>query len=132
MRRVELKKVSNTVLVIDDDIQFQKYLSELLELEGYEVFKAGDGEEGMIAYERHQPKLIITDLVMPLIDGIEVILKVRNHNKEVPIIAISGGNRGFGGDYLNAAKKLGASAVFEKPIDSAQLLGVVSELVSVN
>ena len=124
-----MKETSNSILLIDDDTQFQKYLAELLEIKGFEVYTADDGEKGIGSYESNQPKLIITDLVMPLIDGIEVIMKIRNIDKNIPIIALSGGNRGFGCDYLNAAKKLGANAVFEKPIDTNELLSKINELV---
>ena len=124
-----MKEKKHKILLIDDDSQFQKFLAELLELHGFEVIKADDGEKGLISYDQDQPKLIITDLVMPLIDGIEVILKIRNRDKDIPIIALSGGNRGFGCDYLNAAKKLGATTTFEKPIDSNKLLEAINEYI---
>lgn len=118
------------VLVIDDDIQFVTYLSKLLEGEGYKVCKAFDGAEGITGYIQHQPHLIITDIVMPKKEGLELIGLVREQDLKIPIIAVSGGNHGFGDDYLKMAKKLGANAIFPKPFHSEILLTTVSKLLT--
>lgn len=66
------------VLVIDDNIHFVKCISKILEYEGYRVYTALNGEQGVIKYDLHQPDLIITDIFMPEKDGLALILEVRN------------------------------------------------------
>ena len=69
----------------------------------------------------HNPDLVVTDLIMPEKEGIETITTIRNFNRDVPIIAISG----FSDDYLRAAIRLGANATFRKPLDSDEFISSV-------
>lgn len=127
-----MHSVEPVVLVVDDDVQFVNYLSKLLEYEGYRVCQAFNGDEGITGYIQHQPHLIITDIVMPDKEGLELITMVREQDLKIPIIAVSGGNHGFGDDYLRMAKKLGANATFPKPFHSEILLTTVSKLLTAN
>ncbi len=121
---------SPAILVVDDDVPFVEYVSEMLDGEGYRVCKAFGGEEGVTEFVQHQPQLIITDIVMPAKDGLELIMAARKQDSEIPIIAVSGGNSGFGSDYLMAAKKFGANVVPKKPFHSEMLLDTAEELLS--
>lgn len=118
------------ILVIDDDVHFIKYISVLLEYEGYRVCKAFDGEEGIKNYIQQQPHLIITDIVMPKKEGIELIKMVRKQDSKIPIIAMSGGNHGFGNDYLRMVKMLGANAILRKPFGPEEFLAIVNEFMA--
>ena len=118
------------ILVIDDDAQIRKLLQSLLERAGYEVALAADGKEGLQAYRSQPADLIITDLIMPEKEGIEMILEIRQANPAVKIIAISGGARIAPDNYLRMAESLGAGRTFSKPVDRDALLAAVSELLS--
>jgi len=119
-----------TVLVIDDDTQFVKYLSKLLEYKGYKVYTAFDGKQGMKQYAKYQPDLIISDIFMPDKDGLGLIMKIRAQDSITPIIVVSGRDNGFGGDYLSAAKLFGANAVLKKPFKEEKILTAINELVA--
>lgn len=81
-----------SVLLIDDDATSREALTELLEEEGYEVLSASGGEEGLEAARRHRPDLLLLDMMMPGIDGVEVIRRIRSEPalKRLRIIALTG------------------------------------------
>ena len=107
-----------SILVIEDEIEIQRLLSNLLEGEGYQVFEASEGGEGIRLYREKQIDLIITDLLMPGKEGIETIIQLKQDFPDVKIIAISGGSRGLDKEfYLHLSKKLGALFTFTKPFD---------------
>jgi DNA-binding response OmpR family regulator len=116
------------VLIIDDDAQFRLMLRRTLEKEGYEVFDAPDGQQGLFSYRQLQTDLVITDIIMPEKEGIETILDLRREFPSVKIIAISGGGRNSPGDYLTLANKLGAQVTMEKPLNRMRLLEEINHL----
>ncbi|MCD6180160.1 MAG: response regulator [Bacteroidales bacterium] len=117
------------ILVIDDDIQFRMMMVEMLERKQFVVYNAADGEEGIRIWKDLHPDLVITDIIMPNKEGIETILELKRINKEVKIIAISGGGRTNAKDNLRSAKLLGASLILEKPFESSDLLDAVHKLL---
>jgi CheY-like chemotaxis protein len=117
------------VLVIDDDLQVRKLLRSLLEREGYEVALADNGKEGLDAYGQAPADLVITDLIMPEKEGIEMILALRQRSPAVKIIAISGGARIGPETHLRMAERLGANRTFSKPVDRKALLAAIRELL---
>jgi len=117
------------ILVIDDDIQFRMMMVEMLERKQFVVYNAADGEEGIRIWKDLHPDLVITDIIMPNKEGIETILELKRINKEVKIIAISGGGRTNAKDNLRSAKLLGASLILEKPFESSDLLDAVRKLL---
>jgi DNA-binding response OmpR family regulator len=117
------------ILVIDDDNQFRTMLVEMLERKQFTVFAAADGEEGLNIWQNLNPDLVITDIIMPNKEGIETILELKRKNKQVKIIAISGGGRTNAQDNLRSAKLLGASLTLSKPFESDELLAAVRSLL---
>lgn len=117
------------ILLVDDDMQFLSFMNEMLTLQHYDVMLADNGESGLARYESKKPDLIITDIVMPGKEGIEMIMEIRNSDSDIPIVAISGGNLGNADSYLGMAKKLGATAVFEKPFSMPDMLSVLKKLL---
>jgi CheY-like chemotaxis protein len=117
------------ILLIDDNPMVRTVISELLADFGHTVIEAGDGREGLRLFELVDPELVITDLVMPEVEGLEVLMKLRKHCSTVKIIVISGGVRGYGADFLEISKSLGASRVLAKPFTNEALLAAVSELL---
>jgi CheY-like chemotaxis protein len=114
------------ILVIDDNEVIRRTLTQILKNAGYEVHCEPDGRQGLQAFHKRQPDLVITDIIMPDMDGIETIMKLRALPCACPIIAISGG-RGIGSvDYLTSAKLLGAAGTLRKPFEAKDLLQMVS------
>jgi len=117
------------ILVIDDEAQIRDMLGQMLTREGYEVIHASNGKEGMKICREQKIDLIITDIIMPEKDGIEMILEIRLHLPHLKVIAISGGGRLGPDGYLEMAKKLGAQRAFFKPFNRKEILDAVHELV---
>lgn len=118
------------ILIIDDDAQLSAMLKQLLERQGYSVATAPDGDKGINLYRREGARLIITDLIMPVKEGIETIAELVKSDPDVKIIAMSGGGRIKPDSYLNLAETFGAVRAFTKPIDREALLKTVTELLS--
>lgn len=117
------------ILVIDDDENIRTVFSRFLGAHGYEVVCAADGREGLKKLGTDAPDLVITDIMMPEADGLEVVLAMRKQKSTVPVIAISGGMRVMPMDFLPLVKKFGAVKVFYKPVILEQLLGAIRELL---
>lgn len=117
------------ILIIDDDIQFRTMMAEMIERKGYTVFAAADGEEGVMIWGNLKPDLVITDIIMPNKEGIETILTLKRLDKNIKIIAISGGGRTNAKDNLRSAKLLGASDTLAKPFESDELIKAIEKLI---
>jgi len=114
---------SNTILVVDDDPLILQAVKDELESVGYRVAVAGDGKEAIRLHNAKPFELIITDLLMPEIDGLETIIEIRTRSKNMKIIAMSSGR------YVNidVAMFIGAAQVLKKPFSREQLLKMVNE-----
>ena len=115
------------IIVIDDDVQIRVLLKEILQQEGYEVVDAPDGLEGVRLYRENPADLVITDIIMPEKEGLEIIRELRTDFPEVKIMAISGGGRIGPEPYLQIAERLGAKSILTKPIERDELIGAVRE-----
>src|SRR3954463_15510968 len=111
------------IRLIDDAPSVRQATAALLRQAGFEVTAVADADAGLEAYRARQPDLVITDVLMPERDGIEVILALRGHPP--PILAISGyGARGR--DFSADVRLLGAVGLLEKPFTRDELLAAVS------
>ena len=111
------------ILVIDDDADIREIIAEMLMDAGYEVVEASSGREGIRLF-RHVPfDLVITDLIMPEKDGLEVVMELRKDFPEVKIITLSG--NAFGRSSLETSRALGAARTLGKPFTEDQLLAAV-------
>ncbi len=107
------------ILIIDDEKAIRKTLSEILSFEGYKIDEAPDGEEGLKKFTEKAYDVVLCDIKMPKMDGIEFLEKAREINQDVPIIMISGhGNL----DTAVEAVKKGAFDYISKPPDLNRLL----------
>jgi len=118
------------VLLIDDDMTLRRALRLGLERSGYEVAEAGNGREGIAVFKAAPADLVITDLIMPEVEGVETIRGLRALGAKVPILAISGGGRGSSRDYLHIARHLGADHVLEKPFEIDVLRSAIAALLA--
>lgn len=103
------------ILVADDESLVRDTLRVVLMKQGHAPVLVEDGRKALAELRARPFDLLITDLLMPDFDGLELITEVRRTHPAVPIVAISGGGRIAGSDYLRMAKKLGAIAVLSKP-----------------
>jgi CheY-like chemotaxis protein len=117
------------IVVIDDHAELRTALRRQLAAAGHSVFEAANGVEGLASCKTHQPGLVICDIFMPVMEGIETIREVRRQHPGVKIIAMSGSDLRYGGHHLNAAQKLGADATLAKPWRADELIEMVARLL---
>ena len=117
-----------SILLVDDDEQFRGMLSEALTGEGFQVREALDGRQGIKLYVEQPSDIVITDLVMPEQEGLEMIVEMKRLHAGVKIIAISGGGRSSSQHYLKMAKVFGAQIVLAKPFLHRELLEAISQV----
>ncbi|MBU1565384.1 MAG: response regulator [Proteobacteria bacterium] len=115
------------VLIIDDDYRIRELIRMWLEREGFEVFEAENGKNGVKAHRSSPVQLVICDLIMPVQEGIETITQFREEFPEVGLIAISGGGKIGADSYLAVAELLGARKIFTKPLDMPALIKAIKE-----
>src|SRR5215210_4859372 len=108
-----------TLLIIDDERSIRKTLTEILSFEGYKIEEAADGEEGLRKFKETTFDVVLCDIKMPKIDGLEFLQKAVEINSDVPIIIISG--HGNIETAVEAVKK-GAYDFIQKPPDLNRLL----------
>lgn len=113
------------ILVIDDEQSIRRLLRVALEREGHEVVEACEGDEALRLQQAAPAELVITDILMPNKDGIEVIMALRREAPLLKIIAMSGGGVFKQTESLEMAEPLGAVATLRKPFTLEQMLGSV-------
>ncbi len=118
-----------TVLVVDDDPSIRALIRLYLEGAGYGVREAGDGRQAMRQLADQPPDLVVLDIFMPEMDGLEVLQQLREQCRSCKVMAISGGSAKIGMDLLGHATIFGADAVLEKPFDAVTLLGKAADLI---
>jgi CheY-like chemotaxis protein len=116
------------ILLIEDDPYFRQVLHLGLSQAGYSVAEATDGADGLLQLRLQPADVVITDLLMPQMDGIETIRYLRRGFPAVKIIAISGGGLGDAEYYLKIAQELGAGKILKKPFSVRELLEAIEEL----
>ncbi|MFL5494857.1 MAG: response regulator [Gemmatimonadales bacterium] len=119
------------VLVVDDSRTVRAIISQQLSEAGHEVLEAADGKLGLALFIRSSPDLVISDVVMPEMDGFEILGAIRRAAPATPLILMSGGGRTLRvDDLLRSAKLLGAWQVLRKPFSGEELLHVVEGALS--
>ena len=129
-----MDKQIKTILIVDDVDDIREGLSFILEDQGYLVEQANNGVTALCILRTKKIDLLVTDILMPDMDGIELIQQVRDNFSRLPFILISGGGRQLETDsnfnYLDSAKKLtGAKHILKKPFRAEELITVVNELL---
>jgi len=119
-------RTRHSILVVDDEKEIRELLRSILEEDGYEVFTAENGKRAIAVLKESPVNLIMTDLAMPVQEGLETITYLRKVHPSLPVIAMSGT---FRGTMLNTAAHLGASALLEKPVKVDEVLRLVHQLL---
>jgi len=110
------------ILVIEDDEFFGELLLELLQQDGHKVSLATDGAKALQLLAIQRPDLIITDILMPNMDGVEFIMALAKQDSRIPVIAMSGGRRSISPEFsLESAKLLGVKTTLTKPFTHTDL-----------
>ena len=127
------------ILVIDDEQYIRTALREVLEREGFEVSAAADGRKGLELLEDEGADLVITDIIMPGIDGVATLEQIKAAHPDLPVIVISGGGNVAPMEYepgaistsafLASAAKAGASCTLTKPFNRQELVSAVNNLL---
>src|SRR6266540_594484 len=119
---------SCSVLVVDDEPELRDLMTRVLKRGGHRVTCAANGIEASRAVANERFDVVVTDVIMPEKDGIQVINELRRKYPDVRIIAMSGGGHVSRDQYLKIAKGLGAHALLEKPFSNEDLLAAISAL----
>ena len=122
--------MAGKVLIIDDDPALLRLMSMAFEKAGFGVVATDNGRKGIRMAGAHHPDLVVTDIVMPDIEGIAAIRAIKTAKRPPKVIAISGAGRGRGMDYLSWAKHLGADEVLAKPFRMSELLKISQAVIA--
>jgi DNA-binding response OmpR family regulator len=124
---------TRSLMVIDDDPELLAMLQDLFRGRGFDVMTAPDGEEGLRLSRERRPDLIILDIFMPRMNGLEVLASLRRAHPALPVIVMSAG----GDEALDQATvamysrlRRGAGRLFDKPVDMKELATAVDELLA--
>ena len=117
----------NTVLLIDDDPEFRRPLELAIRHAGFELRVADNGREALRLLQENPVDVLVTDIIMPEMEGIELILKLRRLHPELPVIAMSAGGRGDAEGYLDLAHDCGARFLLNKPFRIEALLDSIQK-----
>jgi len=121
--------VSASVLVIDDDHEMVRQMMATFANAGWRARGAFDGEAGLEAFKERPTDLVVCDIIMPVREGIETIMTLRQTHPGVKIIAVSGGLRLGSSTVLTLAAHLGADEVLAKPFRPSALLALAAGLM---
>lgn len=112
------------ILVVDDEVSVRFAVEEILSDGGYQVITASNGIEALELLKVKKPRIILTDMIMPDMEGIEFIRKVRKSNKEIPFIVMSGNP--LGKQFFSVADIMGATSTLLKPFSRGELLQAIA------
>ena len=118
------------ILVVDDEATIRTVIRRWLEQAGYEVSDASNGQQAMAMFSNCASDLIICDMFMAEMDGIEMIQKLKRVDPKVKVLAISGGGSLGHLEMLEVGKLLGANETLSKPFDMSKLLMSVQQMLA--
>jgi YesN/AraC family two-component response regulator len=117
------------ILIVDDEEDVRVMLKDILELEGFTTYTASNGKEGLQKFEEFMPELVITDIRMPVMDGVEFVKNLQNLKKDVKVIFISG--------WESSESKVKRNLIlyshyryFKKPFDVDEFLIIVQKYLN--
>lgn len=117
-----------SVILIDDDSELRQTLTEILTDAGYEVRAVATGAQALTLFGERPSDIVVTDIYMPDMDGIELIRTFRDQGIETPILAMSGKREDS--SYLAAARVFGATGVLQKPFRGTAFLDAVVDCIN--
>lgn len=118
------------ILIVDDNPTIRWSLSKLLRSSGYEIVEACDGQEALTALVMNDIDMVLTDLYMPEVDGIELLIRLKNSKRNPLIVAMSGGGHLETSAVLTLARDLGVTATIAKPFTADDLLELIGNVLA--
>ncbi|MBF0454056.1 MAG: response regulator [Magnetococcales bacterium] len=118
------------ILIIDDDASIRALLVAVLENENHKIREADDGRKGLRMFQEDPADLVITDVLMPEKDGVELIMELKEIDPDAKIIAMSGGGRGLDATFnLRMAQDFGAQQLMVKPFSTTEALKAINTVL---
>ncbi|MFS0645501.1 response regulator [Siminovitchia sp. 179-K 8D1 HS] len=115
------------VLIVDDQFGIRTLLNEVLQKEGYQIYQAANGHQALHMMKQHAPDLVLLDIKIPGMDGLEILKKMKEMNQDIRVIIMTA----YGElDMIEKTKQLGALAHFSKPFDIEEIRNAVKQYVS--
>src|SRR5436309_15150511 len=111
-------------LVVDDDADIRDMLAEQLTTHGFEVLTAGNGLEALLHVKRERPAVVVLDLMMPRLGGLETLKRIRAFHPAAKVVVVSGS---LDSEVRRQALALGAAGVLEKPVSLADLVAALGQ-----
>lgn len=118
------------IMIVDDEEPIRDALSSVIEAAGHQTCSVADGSRCLALLDTFKPDVVITDLLMPGMEGMQTIHELRKQRPDLPIIAMSGSLWDPGLGYLRSARLLGASRTLSKPIEPRALIQAIASLVA--
>jgi two-component system response regulator (stage 0 sporulation protein F) len=116
--------MTHKLLIVDDQFGIRVLLKEVFEKDGYETYEASNGKQALKLIEEKQPHLVLLDMKIPGMDGLEILREIRERNLDANVIMMTA----YGElEMINEAKKLGAIAHFAKPFDIDEVRGKIRD-----
>lgn len=122
----EPSKRKQKILLADDDQYLRRMAAELLRTDGYDVTEVSNGREALAQVRLFKPDIVVTEIVMPEVEGLQLIQEVLQLDPQIKILAVSGTFRAE--NYLRIARALGARATLLKPLTGDALLKTIREI----
>ena len=122
--QVQRQRRMARILVIEDNGEVRALWVLALSLGGHEVIEAADGREGLDRLRRLHPRVVLTDLNLPGVHGLEIIRQLREERPDIAVVAASGN-----AEDLEVARRLGVAAALAKPVDTRRLIASIAQAV---
>lgn len=120
--------MQDSILIIDDDLISREIIKDIIIDLDYIIYEADNGLTGFQKLQSAIINIVITDIIMPDMDGMEVIMKLKTLYPDIKIIAISSGGFGTASDYLSIAAELGADKIISKPLKPDDVIKALNAL----
>ncbi|MBD7965110.1 MAG: response regulator [Bacillota bacterium] len=121
--------MSGKILIVDDQYGIRILLNEIFQKEGYKTYQAANGVQALSIVEKDRPDLVILDMKIPGMDGLEILRRVKKHDETIQVIIMTA----YGElDMIHEAMKLGAITHFAKPFDIDEIRAAVRKELPLN
>lgn len=115
--------MNNKILVVDNELEILNVLQDVLNILGYSPVVVTSGKDALEAFEKGKFSLVITDMVMPDINGLTLLKKIKEQDSKIPVIIITG----FGSEAIEEAIQAGADGYIEKPFKIEDIKNILDK-----
>jgi len=126
---IEVQRMQEKLLIVDDQYGIRILLNEVFQKEGYQTFQAANGVQAIDIVKKHSPDLVLLDMKIPGMDGIEILKRLKEMTPDIRVIIMTA----YGElDMIQEAKDLGAITHFAKPFDIDEIRDAVKQNMPMN